>query len=196
MIVGTKNKLFMRAMDKVETMPEGCTTTQVGLEDDFVNFEQRTMEKLSSELYDVLFMMTSGEAVALVQSVPDLDGLAAWQKLHRNYNPRTLARVMQRIMSVVTPPRLSDVKSLVTMVEEWEKRIKELESDTNEKITDVFKMAILTAMMPENIQEYIFQQTDEVASFKKTKDKVVALTNNRMTMQQGPVPMDIGNVDK
>ena len=91
-IVGTKNKLFMRAMDKVETMAEGSTTTQVGLEDDFVNFEQRTMEKVSSELYDVLFIMTSGEAMALVQSVPDLDGLA--QKLHRNYNPRTLARVM------------------------------------------------------------------------------------------------------
>ena len=195
-IVGTKSKDFMRALEKSETMPEATTTTLVGLEDDFVNFEQKVMEKLSAEVYDVLFLSTSSEALALVQSVPDMDGLAAWQKLHRNYNPRTLARVMQRIMAVVTPPRIGDVKTLVTMVEEWEKRIKELETDTSEKITDVFKMAILTAMMPENIQEYISQQTDVVASYKKTKDKVVALANNRVTMQQGPVPMDIGQVGK
>ena len=103
---------------------------------------------------------------------------------------------MQRIMSVVAPPKVTDVKSLVTMVEDWERRIKELQADTGECITDVFKMAIMTAMMPESIQEYIFQQSEDTASYKKTKDKVVALANNRATMQQGPVPMDVGNVGR
>ena len=139
-------------------------------------------------------MLTEDEAMALVQSVPDMDGIAAWQKLHRNYNPKTLARVMQKIMAVVAPPKIQDVKTLVTMVEEWGKRIKELESDTQEKVSEVFKMAIMTGMMPTTFQEYIFQQTDEKVDYKKSRDKVIALANNRVTMQQGPVPMDIGNV--
>ena len=114
-IVGTKCKEFMRALEKAETMTEATTTSQVGIEEEFVNYEQNIMERRSAEVYDVLILTTSGEAFALVQSVPDMDGIAAWQKPHRNYNPRTLARIMQRIMAVVAPPRVGDVRSLVTM---------------------------------------------------------------------------------
>ena len=195
-VIGTKNKKFMKAMEKAESLGDAITTNSIGLEDEFVNFDQNLLEKLSAELYDLLFMVTADEALSLVQSVQDMDGLAAWQKLHRNYNPKTLARIMQKIMAVVAPPKIQDIKTVVTMVEEWEKRIKELEADTQERVTDVFKMAIMTAMMPETMQEYIFQQTDETVNYKRSKDKVIALANNRVTMQQGPVPMDIGNVGK
>ena len=193
-VIGTKNKIFMRAMAKAESVSDLCTTSSIGLEDEFVNFDQNIMEKLSAELYDILFMLTEDEAMSLVQSVPDMDGIAAWQKLHRNYNPKTLARVMQKIMMVVAPPKIQDAKTLVTMIEEWEKRIKELEADTGEKVTEVFKMAIMTGMLPATFQEYIFQQTDEKVDYRRARDKVIALANNRVTMQQGPVPMDIGNV--
>ena len=193
-VVGTKNKKFMRAMEKAECTADPCTTRSIGLEDEFVNFDQAVMEKLSAELYDILFMLTEDEAMSLVQSVPDMDGIAAWQKLHRNYNPKTLARIMQKIMMVVAPPKIQDSKTLVTMLEEWEKRIKELEADTQEKVSEVFKMAIMTGMLPANFQEYIFQQSDDKVDYRRSRDKVVALANNRVTMQQGPVPMDIGNV--
>ena len=193
-VIGTKNKQFMRAMEKAECLSEVCTTRSIGLKDEFVNFDQNLMEKLSAELYDILFMLTEDEAMSLVQSVPDMDGIAAWQKLHRNYNPKTLARIMQKIMMVVAPPKIQDSKTLVTMLEEWEKRIKELEADTQEKVSEVFKMAIMTGMLPANFQEYIFQQSDDKVDYRRSRDKVVALANNRVTMQQGPVPMDIGNV--
>ena len=193
-VIGTKNKTFMRAMEKAECTADECTTRSIGLEDAFVNFDQTTMEKLSAELYDILFMLSEDEAMSLVQSVSDMDGLAAWQKLHRNYNPKTLARVMQKIMMVVSPPKILDTKNLVTMIEEWEKRIKELEADTQERVSDIFKMAIMTGMLPATFQEYIFQQTDEKVDFKKARDKVIALANNRITMANGPIPMDIGNL--
>ena len=80
-VVGTKNKAFMRAMEKAEEMSEATTTGAIGLEEEFVNFEQSVIEKLSAELYDILSMMTSDEAMSLVQSVPDMDGLSARQKL-------------------------------------------------------------------------------------------------------------------
>ena len=132
-VIGTKNKKFMKAMEKAESLGDAITTNSIGLEDEFVNFDQNLLEKLSAELYDLLFMVTADEALSLVQSVQDMDGLAAWQKLHRNYNPKTLARIMQKIMAVVAPPKIQDIKTVVTMVEEWEKRIKELEADTQEK---------------------------------------------------------------
>ena len=47
-VTGTKNKTFMRAMEKAECTAEACTTRSIGLDDDFVNFDQTMIEKLSA----------------------------------------------------------------------------------------------------------------------------------------------------
>ena len=137
--------------------------------------------------------MTGGDALALVQSVVDMDGIAAWQKLHLTYNPRTLARRMMKIIGVVTPPKISEAKHLVCQIERWEKLVKEMEAEYGEKVSNGMKMAILTSMMPANVQDIIFQQSNDQTKYKDMRDKVVALVMNRVTMQETPVPMDIGN---
>ena len=145
---------------------------------------------MTNELYDILCMVTTSEALSLVQSVAAMDGIAAWQKLHTMYNPRTLARRMTENIGVVSPPKVTDAKNLVGQVGRWEKLVKEMETEYGEKVSNGMKMAILTSMMPSNIQDIIFQQSNDKALCKDIRDKVVALVTNRVTMQEGPVPMD------
>ena len=47
------------------------------------------MEQRSGELYDILCQVCVGEALVLVRSVEDLEGIRAWQVLWRKYNPKT-----------------------------------------------------------------------------------------------------------
>ncbi len=54
---------------------------------DKINMPQRT-----AELYQLLVLKTEGEAKLTVKSVPDSDGIRAWQKLHRHYHRRTFAK--------------------------------------------------------------------------------------------------------
>ena len=50
------------------------------------------MKKRSVELYDVLCRQCSGEALVIIKSVDDMQGIRAWQKLYGKYNPKTMAR--------------------------------------------------------------------------------------------------------
>ena len=151
----------------------------------------------SVELYDILNMLCEGEALIVVLGVEEMDGLAAWQKLHELYNPRTMARVMQRLMRVVTPQKLQDVKQVTTAVERWESDVKELNREHGETINEKTQMAILTMMCPPGVQDIIFQSLDENTKYIDLKAKITALANNRAMMaEQTPVPMEMGNVQQ
>lgn len=181
-VVGAKSKEVLKAMEKAEVMTEEASTMSMPVEDEFVEMPNDTLERLSAELHEVLFLSTSGESLALVQSVVEMDGIAAWQKLHRHYNPRTMARTMQRIMYVVAPPKVLELKNLVMQVEAWEKSMQELEAESKEKVLESFRMAILTIIVPASIQDVIFQKSDEATTFRKMTERVVALANNRITI--------------
>ena len=56
---------------------------------------------------------------------------------------------------VVKPPQVKDIRDAVKMVEEWEKKDRETRKEfTQENL----KMAVLTEMMPTDMQEVIYQQ--------------------------------------
>ena len=48
-----------------------------------------------------------------------MTGLAAWNRLHHHYNPKTMAKMMQKIMAVVAPQKVAKVEDLVAFVELW-----------------------------------------------------------------------------
>jgi hypothetical protein len=54
---------------------------------DFPGIEER-----SAEVYDVLCQHMTGEPMMILRSVKDMHGFAAWQRLFRKYNPRTMAK--------------------------------------------------------------------------------------------------------
>ena len=56
----------------------------------------RFLDKDMPRLFEIMSTMLNGEALALSQSAGDFDGMAAWQRVHILYNPKTLAKTMQR----------------------------------------------------------------------------------------------------
>ena len=105
-------------------------------------------------------------------------------------------KVMSKVIEVVTPPKIIDVKTINAQVEAWEAKVNELDGEYEERISDNMKMAILMAMCPAAIQDTVFQQMVEGATYKQMKDKMVMLVNNRMAMNNGgAVPMEIGEAN-
>lgn len=64
----------------------------------------------SAELYDVTCQACQGEALAVIQTVDDMEGLEAWAKLYNNLTPRTLARAIRLVGAVTNPPKVKEVK--------------------------------------------------------------------------------------
>ncbi len=74
------------------TVPEEYDVAAVRIHDEAMA-DQMEFEKQSKELFEVLAMITNGEAELMVRSVTSQDGIVAWQRLYRHNNTRTMARV-------------------------------------------------------------------------------------------------------
>ena len=149
----------------------------------------------STELYDVLCLRCEGQALVVVQSIPNMDGFAAWQKLNKRYNNITTAKLMSKVIAVVAPPKVTDLRMMTKNVEDWEAKEIELKTETNETVPERFKMAILTTMCPASVQDWVFQQTVETTTYKELKDKIISIVENRVSLAEGgKTAMDIGAV--
>ena len=148
----------------------------------------------ATELYDILCLQTQGEALQIVKSITDMDGFAAWQKLYKAFNSMTHAKMMHKMMEVVSPPKVTDLREMNTKVEDWEAKERELKLETGETIPEKFRMAILTMMTPPSVQEWVLQTIADNTSYTVLRDKMLGIAKNKVAIHDGPVPMDISRV--
>ena len=121
-----------------------------------------TLKKHAPQLFSVLCVLTTGEANLIVRSTIDKGvghcGFAALCLLSRRYNPKTPARVLQHLSSVLNPPVVKDVRLLERAIEEWEANRYRLKSELQEEFSDNVSIAILTSMLSHDFQDMIYQQ--------------------------------------
>ena len=156
-------------------------------------------EQISGELYDMLCQTCLGEAKSTIRNVDDMQGIKAWQSLHRKYNPKTAARMVRMLGEVTSPMKLKELKDVENALNQWEEKVKMLERESSEcacVFKDPVKIAIVTHMMPLSVQEYIYTNLTKDASYKGITDKIKVLVGNKIAMNAGgAIPMDIGMVD-
>ena len=111
----------------------------------------REFRQRSAELYDILCERCDGEALTIVRQVNDFEGVKAWQRLFQRYNPRTMARGLRMLSEVVNPPKAKSLVDVETLVSKWEDKVKRLEAQFKETVSDKMRMAIFTHMMPVTI---------------------------------------------
>ena len=152
------------------------------------------MEQRSGELYDILCQVCIGEALVLVRSVADLEGVRAWQVLFRKYNPKTMARGLRMMLEVVNPFKIKELAEVETAVAKCEEKARALAAQFEESLSDRMKMAILTSMLPRAAQEYVYAHADKDITYLDLKEKIRAMVANRISSDSGPVPMDVGQI--
>ena len=117
--LGAQSPEMKQTIEVVEKLPEMVTQDQVRQMDE-ARAERIGLEKLSTELYEILVLATEGEAKLLVKTVDTNDGLLAWQKLYGHYNRRTLTRILTAHREVLHPKGQKDMTNLISAIVEWE----------------------------------------------------------------------------
>ena len=112
-------------------------------------------EAISGELYNLLCQYCRGPAQSILRSVEDCCGLTAWQKLHRVYNPMTVARTIQALGDVTRPPRVTDMSLAEAAINKWEEMLKKVDRDYKQVIGDKMRIVILANFVPDAIKDYI-----------------------------------------
>jgi hypothetical protein len=177
-------------MDEVEKMT--ADVDEDSLEDLHVD---ANVEKLSGELYDVLCQVCLGEALSVIRVVDDCRGFLAWQKLYRKYNPRTMARAIRLMGEVTSPPKVRDLSEVEGALNKWTEKVKQLSREFGEDIREGMKIAIVTSMMPPEIQDYVYTNIKEGAKAEAMIEKIKSVVGNKVAMMGvKPVPMEVGEV--
>jgi hypothetical protein len=99
-----------KSMDFAEVFENGAGDEQV--------------EKMGTELYAMLSSLVAGEAMTVVRGVLSGDGWLAWSKVSIRFDPRTPAKALMSMLSIMIPKKIKDVRSLAAAVEDWECKIK------------------------------------------------------------------------
>ena len=66
-----------------------------------------------------------------------------------------MARMITVIAEVVNPPKIKAGQHVETMIQQWLEKVNILECQFGQTLTDCFTIAIITTMLPEQIQNYI-----------------------------------------
>ena len=162
--------------------------------DILLNVPKDIEDRLSAELYGTLTQTVGGEAMTIVRGVECGSGWEAYWKLAKRFDPRTPARALRAMMSVMQPKKITDVRELAKAVEEWEIKITQLTREHAVSIEGQIKSALLTGMLPSGFQDVVFQWTDSKTVYATLKDKVLALALNKAAASK-PVPMEIDPVE-
>jgi len=194
-MVATKmaDKVTEQVLKKIMTIRTEMSIDEVVEMEGFTGDKEAVKER-SGELYDILSLLCEGEALQVVESIVSMDGFRAYKKLQMSCNVVTVAGTMSKVIAVVAPPKVVDLKQMTSMVEDWEAKERDLKNESDEMIPDKFRMAILTTMCPTAIQEWIFQQTDKDTNYIELKAKILSIVSNRVSMSA--TPMDIGAMGK
>jgi hypothetical protein len=193
--LGAQSPEMKQTIEVVEKLPEMVTQDQVRQMDEG-RADRIGLEKLSTELYEILVLATEGEAKLMVKTVDTNDGLLAWQKLYGHYNRRTLTRILRAHREVLHPKGQKDMTNLISAIMEWEEKWRKMEKEERSgKIPVLWKMAAFMEVCPPEVQDIVYQSIDDIGEdYEKLKQKVVSWTSNKMAARGGPVPMDIGGV--
>ena len=152
--------------------------------------------KAGKEMYGLLTRYTLSEALTIVKSVSEMDGVRAWARLHANDSRRTLGRMFR-----VQREPVKDVGQVRLAIKRWEEKWKVMMSELGEgaKIPDPRRMSALLEICPKDVKEQMLLRLDEVAeNYENLKVKVISYTSKKAEQSRGQketaVPMELDYV--
>ena len=119
-----------------------------------------TWTKYSGELFARLMEITKDDAQKLVRGEGVKSkrcGFWVMRKLAERYNPRSYQRHLRLLMNVMKYSEAKGVKDVQATIEDWGIKLGRVQDEYEDVFTDNLKVALLISMMPDAIQEKIFE---------------------------------------
>ena len=115
----------------------------------------------------------------MIKGVTSFEGFLAWQKLHRKYNSKTMARAIRLMTDVTGPKQVKEIREVEAAITAWETRVRKLESEFGESLTSTMKIAIVTEMTPTSIQDYVYTNVDGQTEYPAVVARISTWAENK-----------------
>ncbi|CAK0857259.1 unnamed protein product [Prorocentrum cordatum] len=166
------------------------------------------LETKVNQLYAALISTTAdgSESNDLVTGAPDGNGLEAWRKLHRRWDPTTGPRKRLILRSIISPPKCS-ADELGSALEKWIQQIGRYERRQGEdglaELPEDIKMAALEMLVPQDIENHLVLNKHRLDTFQDSLNEVMTIVEARTGVEikepsiraraHHPDDMDVGS---
>ncbi|CAK0864353.1 unnamed protein product, partial [Prorocentrum cordatum] len=162
-----------------------------------------------NQLYAALISTTAdgSESNDLVTGAPDGNGLEAWRKLHRRWDPTTGPRKRLILRSIISPPKCN-AEELGSALEKWIQQIGKYERRQGEdglaELPEDIKMAALEMLVPQDIENHLVLNKHRLVTFQDSLNEVMTIVEARTGVKikepsiraraHHPDDMDVGSL--
>ena len=188
--VGVIPPPILTAMDRVEPMTDPVQISSLPEAD----------KNIARNLSFLLAQVLSGPPLQLMMNIGEQNGLEAWRLLVRSEQSVTGANriaAMQAILQYKFSPGFDTLEEELRTVESL---VKTYRAIFGEEMSDSITQAIIKSQMPAEIRPHLelqtFGRTAEITSLMSSLSKMRTASTGSSAASNGPVPMEIGWVNK
>ena len=171
------------------TVAEANAATEVVMPPD-------TLRMLADQLYTVLMTLVEGESFDILVGSGSGEGLEAWRRLHKRWDPLTTGRARGLLREILSPGRakLVELQGAVERLEDLMRRYTQRRDARNGQrhtLAEDIRMAALEALLPEELERHCQLQRSRLDTYQKLREEVVLYAEAR-----GYVAPKLGQVSK
>ena len=192
--------LAKEALERAEVNNTPITPATLESDHEIANSERAIA--FSSKLYLVLVDTCKGEPYRIVESAGYGNGLEAWRLLMRRYASRTPGTKRALLQSLFSLKPASSSESFETVLLTMEEMTRRYDAMTATAMSEDIKCAILVAVCPRELREYLDMSTDEfvyldlrakaMTWIERKRDQLPRNLQQMEARNSGhPVPMDV-----
>ena len=138
----------------------------------------------AAQVYAVLQNLLEGEAFTIVHNCPKGNGLEAWRKINKRYDPATGSRKGSLLRHILSPAK-SKLEDLTANLEVWLDLIARYEnrkdpSGARVQLQDEIKIAVLEQICPTELERHLQMSKARLRTFEDHREEIVSFLETRL----------------
>ena len=143
-----------------------------------------TLRMLADQLYTVLMTLVEGESFDIHVGSGSGEGLEAWRRLHKRWDPLTTGRARGLLREILSPGRAKLVllQGAVERLEDLMRRYTQRRDARNGQrhtLAEDIRMAALEALLPKELERHCQLQRSRLDTYQKLREEVVLYAEAR-----------------
>jgi hypothetical protein len=148
-------------------------------------------DQVQRQLYALLVSITEGEAATIVENAGDDNGLEAWRRLTKRFDPNNAGRKRAILDTILALPRVK-MQELQNAIENMKKLITQYETKHKKKLDDDIKQTVIRGMVPEHLRKHLEMNSSRFMDSDDMLEEIAGYIQS----QPDSAAMDIGWLGK
>lgn len=172
------------------------------------------VDEINARVYQCLMALTDGESFDIVLGAGEGNGLEAWRRLQRRWDPSTVGRAKGLLREIMNPgkAKLADLQGSLERLEDMIRRYcSSRDSMGNPRtIAEDIRMSSLESLCPDDLEKHLQMNSARLTTYQQMRNEILLYVESsrksgKLTKASqgyhpvpggGPEPMDVGTFTK